>query len=71
MRVGLPGLKEQFFLPKGTTLYYETSYSEGVQIYKIYVQIVGPNLPLVEEKNKNSITPLYGANPLMEDDKDK
>jgi hypothetical protein len=69
MKVGLPGVSGEYALPKGTVLYYETSLSEGTQIFKVYVRLDGPMLPLVDEEHPNSIDPLHGANPLLPDRK--
>lgn len=65
MRVGLPSVEGDYFLPKGTMLYYDHSVAEGTQVFRVYVRFDGPMIPLKGTEEVNLISPLHGANPMM------
>jgi hypothetical protein len=46
LRVASPDRTRYYFLPPGTTLYYDDSLSEGLDRFYIYVNVEGITLPL-------------------------
>ena len=51
------------FLPKGTTLYFEKSYPEGITRYKVYVNVDRTPLNLTDLADPTEINPIDGAVP--------
>lgn len=51
------------FLPKGTTLYFDKSYPEGITRYKVYVNVDRTPLKLTDLADPTEINPIDGAIP--------
>jgi hypothetical protein len=58
LRVASPDHTRYYFLPQGTTLYYDDSLPEGLDRFYIYVNVEGINLPLQEIPKPNFIAPI-------------
>ncbi|MEX0291278.1 MAG: hypothetical protein AB3N10_10100 [Allomuricauda sp.] len=63
MKVGILETGKTGSLPAGTKLYFHSGYSEGFEIYSVYIRINGGGIPLVENEKVGLISPIYGANP--------
>ena len=51
------------FLPKGTTLYFDKAYPEGITRYKVYVNVDRTPLDLTELNDSTLIMPIDGSVP--------